>query len=114
MGAPEKVLAPMREIAEEEKGQQQAAHAPHLEALGTQEERTKERAAEAEASLVTLKADLAAKQVAAGAAKPSWRGAHPRSAEDSFATSATTAGIQAALQAAATVLDRFKGQPCDV
>ena len=40
-----------------------------VEKLGQQEERIKEQIAEAEASLVKLKADLAEKQVAAAAAK---------------------------------------------
>ena len=61
MGALEKVLAPAREMVDEENEQQKAATAPHLaarnlttkvEKLGKQEERIKEQTAEAEASLV--------------------------------------------------------------
>ena len=117
------MLAPVREMAEEEKEQQKAARAPRLavrnltskvERLTKQEERIREQIAEAEASLVKLRADLAAKEVVAAAAKAELAEAQQRSAEDSVSKIANTAGIQAALQAVAVVPERFRGQACEV
>ena len=84
-----------------------------FERLARQEERIREQLAEAEEGLANLKAVLTAKAAAAAAVKAELAEAQQRNAEDSVAKIANTSGIQAALQAAANVPERFRGQECE-